>query len=225
LFGGKGGAAFLHGLQLTAVAVVAQAVLAMQRRLAPDRVRLVFVILAVGIVLFGPPFLSTTLAIFLGGLAGLFSLRMPAESAARHQLTGVSTRMGVSRRTGTIAGAFLAILFAVCFAIRGSGLTGLGLFANFFRAGSLVFGGGHVVLPLLDGLVVAKGWMQQDVLLAGYGAAQVLPGPLFSFAAYVGASVRPNAHPRAAGTGHPGCNLPSGPAPGDGNPALLECAA
>ena len=196
LFSGKGGAAFLHGLQLTAVAVVAQAVLAMQGRLAPDRTRLVFAILAVGIVLFGPPFVSTALAILLGAIGGLLVLRTSAESAAGQLLTSIST---LSRRTGTAAGALFAVLFAVCLAIRRSGLSALGLFANFFRAGSLVFGGGHVVLPLLDGLVVAKGWMQREVFLAGYGAAQALPGPLFSFAAYVGASVRPNAHPLAAG--------------------------
>ncbi|MBV8631896.1 MAG: chromate efflux transporter [Silvibacterium sp.] len=193
LFNGKGGAGLLHGLQLVAVAVVAQAVLAMQQRLAPDGRRLAFVIVAVAIVLFAPPFLSSIFAILAGALGGLLFLRLSTDYAAENPVKFVS------RRTGSVAAAIFALLLIASLAIHGTELDPVNLFANLFRAGSLVFGGGHVVLPLLDGLVVAKGWISQRAFLAGYGAAQALPGPLFSFAAYVGAAVRPNSHPLAAG--------------------------
>jgi chromate transporter len=91
-------------------------------------------------------------------------------------------------------GAFVALLIA-SLAFQNSRISGLSLFANFYSAGALVFGGGHVVLPLLNEAVVAKGWVSPQTFLSGYGAAQALPGPLFTFAAYLGAAVQPNAHP------------------------------
>jgi chromate transporter len=193
LFSSNSGAAFLHGLQLVAVAVVAQAVLSMQQRLAPDRWRLSFAVLAAAVVLFGPPFISTACAILFGALGGLLFLRQPRENTVHHQLPLISQRIGA------IAALLFASLFVVSLSIQAKDLTLLHLVASFFRAGSLVFGGGHVVLPLLDGLVVANGWLSQQSFLAGYGAAQALPGPLFSFAAYVGAAVRPNSYPLLSG--------------------------
>jgi len=105
----------------------------------------------------------------------------------------------ISRRAGSVAATLFVLLLIACVAIHGNQLNPLDLFANLFRVGAMVFGGGHVVLPLLDGSVVTKGWISQDAFLAGYGAAQALPGPLFSFAAYVGAAVKPIPHPLAAG--------------------------
>jgi chromate transporter len=193
LLNGKGGVALLHGLQLVAVAVVAQAVLAMQQRLAPDRRRLVFAIVTVAVVLFAPPFVATIVAILAGAVGGLLFLRVSTGSMAEHPVTFIS------KRAGNVAASFFVLLLITSLAIHATELTPVNLFANFFRAGSLVFGGGHVVLPLLDGLVVAKGWISQQAFLAGYGAAQALPGPLFSFAAYAGAAAMPNSHSLAAG--------------------------
>lgn len=193
LFSGKAGAAFLHGLQLVAVAVVANAVLAMQRRLAPDRTRLAFAVLAVPVVLFAAPSVSTPLAIVLGAIGGLLLLRRaPEHDPAQPPST-------LTRRTAVIAAALFSALFVACLFFQQAALTARSLFAALFRAGALVFGGGHVVLPLLDGLIVARGWLSPQTFLAGYGAAQALPGPLFSFAAYVGAASRPTQHPLAFG--------------------------
>ena len=193
LFSSKGGGALLHGLQLVAVAVVAQAVLAMRQRLAPDAKRLAFAILAAAVVLLAPPFLSTVVAIAGGGIGGVLLLRVSGETMI--ELHGPV----ISRRAGSVAATLFVLLLIACVAIHGNQLNPLDLFANLFRVGAMVFGGGHVVLPLLDGSVVTKGWISQDAFLAGYGAAQALPGPLFSFAAYVGAAVKPIPHPLAAG--------------------------
>ena len=193
LFRGEGGAAVLHGLQLVAVAVVAQAVLGMQRRLAPDRIRVAFAVIAAAVVFAGPRSVSTVLAILLGAVGGLLFLGRSSEVAGSQFLTAISKRMGA------VAASLFVALLVVCLAIGRSGFTAASLFADFFRAGSLVFGGGHVVLPLLNGLVVAKGWISRETFLAGYGAAQALPGPLFSFAAYIGAAAKTNLHPLVAG--------------------------
>jgi chromate transporter len=189
IFSGRLGEAALHGLQLVAVAVVAQAVATMQRTLAPDRLRLTFAILAVAIVLFSPASLGTVLAIALGAIAGIVLLprdEVPTEHAFHP---------GVSRTAGALAGAAFALLLVASFAIHNNRIAAPALFAAFYRVGALVFGGGHVVLPLLNEATVAKGWISQQAFLSGYGAAQALPGPLFSFAAYLGAGVRPNPHP------------------------------
>jgi chromate transporter len=179
-------------LQLVAVAVVANAVLAMQQRLAPDRTRMAFAILATAIVLFTPQTLATPLAIVLGALGGLLFLWQTHETDTRPLLAILSARIGAT------AAAIFAVLFVICLFFQRSALSLRSLFAAFFRTGSLVFGGGHVVLPLLNGVVVARGWISQQAFLAGYGAAQALPGPLFSFAAYIGTAT-PTAHPLAAG--------------------------
>jgi len=169
LFSSKGGAALLHGLQLVAVAVVAQAVLAMRQRLAPDAKRLAFAILAAAVVLLAPPFLSTVVAIAGGGIGGMLLLRASGETMV--ELHGPV----ISRRAGSVAATLFVLLLIVCVAIHGYQLNPVDLFANFFRVGALVFGGGHVVLPLLDGSVVAKGWISQDAFLAGYGLRRHYP--------------------------------------------------
>jgi chromate transporter len=189
LFRGAAGAAFLHGLQLVAVAVVASAVLTMQRSLAPDRVRLLFMLMATALVLLLPSNASTPLVVALGAVGGLLFLR-EKELLPPDRIAGVS-----SRRSGVAAAVVFLLLLAASIVLRSQSLTAGSLFAGFFQAGSLVFGGGHVVLPLLDNIVVARGWVPHDVFVSGYGAAQAVPGPLFTFAAYLGAVVQPSLHP------------------------------
>jgi chromate transporter len=193
LFAGKKGVAVLHGLQLIAVAVVAQAVVSMQKKLAPDRDRLLLAAMAAAIVLFTSASFGTLLAIAVGVICGLLFLRSggpPPRSAFSIELP---------KRAGAIAAAAFALLLLAALLLPENRITAVSVFANFARTGALVFGGGHVVLPLLEQSVVAKGWISQSAFLSGYGAAQALPGPLFSFAAFLGAAVRPNAHPLLLG--------------------------
>lgn len=172
----------LHGLKLVAVAVVAQAVWGMARSLTPDRQRATIAVGAVvaTIVLAGS--LGQVAAIALGGLAGLLFCRNGATAAPS------SMRFPVSRMVG-LASLVLFALLLVGLPILASAVNvhGLDLFDAFYRAGALVFGGGHVVLPLLEAETVVSGWVSKDAFLAGYGATQAVPGPLFTFAAYLGA--------------------------------------
>jgi chromate transporter len=195
LFTGHFGNPLLHGLQVAAVAVVAQAVLAMRRTLAPDIPRLLLALLAAAITLFAPTSFGTLLAIALGALLGL-ALRTTADAP---QLTFPAP---LSRRTALTAAALFCALVILCIAVRSNDITPLTVFSRFARSGALVFGGGHVVLPMLESAVVTPRWIPQPTFLAGYGAAQALPGPLFTFAAFLGASIgatQPNPHPIALG--------------------------
>jgi chromate transporter len=180
------GSGWLHGLKVAAVAVVAQAVLAMMRSLAPDRPRATLAVAAAAFVLAVPATWSQVGAIVLGGLVGVAMLRDAAP------VDHVSLPHPVSRTIGTLALIIFFLLLLglplLAAAIPSQGLT---LFEAFYRAGSLVFGGGHVVLPLLQAAVVPPGWVSNDAFLAGYGAAQAVPGPLFTFAAYLGAVLGP----------------------------------
>jgi len=185
-FDGPVGSGLLHGLKVVAVAVVAQAVWGMARTLCPDRQRATIALAAVLIVIFVAGSIGQVAAIFAGGLAGLWLCRgAPACTVGR-------LRFPISRRSG---GLSLALFFVLLLALPiGSALTaaqGLALFDSFYRAGALVFGGGHVVLPLLETEVVRSGWVSPDAFLAGYGAAQAVPGPLFTFAAYLGTAMGP----------------------------------
>ena len=181
--GGAAAAPWLHGLRITAVAVVALAVWNMARTLSPDRNRLSIVVAAAGIALAVPTAWGQVAAIVFGALIG--SLLPPAsEPPASAHPPGPA----VGRRRGMIALAMLVVLLLglpILAAARDEQT--LRLFSAFFRTGSLVFGGGHVVLPLLRAEVVPPGWVSDDAFLAGYGFAQAMPGPLFSFAAYLGA--------------------------------------
>jgi len=181
--GGAGGRAWLHGLMIAAVAVVAQALLGMMRALTPDRSRATVAVAAAVLVLSLPATVGQLAAIAAGAVAGLCFLR-GAETGARRQ----APPLGVSRTAGTLAlFAFAVLLFGLPFAAPYG--KPLALFEAFYRTGALVFGGGHVVLPLLQAEVVPRGWVGNDAFLAGYGAAQALPGPLFTFAAYLGAVI------------------------------------
>ena len=182
--GNVGSSAWLHGLKIAAVAVVAQAVLGMMRSLAPDRERATFAVAAAVIVLAVPTALGQVSAIALGGLAGMLLLR-------NADIDGhpASIPLTISRVEGVFALLiFFVLLIGLPFATAQGGGQGLQLFDSFYRSGSLVFGGGHVVLPLLQAEVVPR-WIGNDAFLAGYGAAQAVPGPLFTFAAYLGAVI------------------------------------
>jgi chromate transporter len=180
------GSGWLHGLKVAAVAVVAQAVLSMMRSLAPDRERATLAIAAAALVLSVPSAAGQIGAILLGALAGITVLRTNAPTDQ------VAMSHAVSKTAGVAAiGAFFAILLGLPLALVVFPTHSIELFEAFYRAGSLVFGGGHVVLPLLQASVVPPGWVSNDAFLAGYGAAQALPGPLFTFSAYLGAVMGP----------------------------------
>jgi chromate transporter len=187
---GRAGEALLHGLQIVAVAVVAQAVLAMQRSLAPDRIRATLAIAAAGLSMLLPAQVATIGVIAWGAAAGLLLFR--SEDAEPSEAIGVA----LPKTVGVAAAAvFFALLVLSPLLAHALSMRWLAVFTAFYRSGALVFGGGHVVLPLLENAVAAPGWVSQQSFLAGYGAAQALPGPLFSFAAYLGASLRPAPSP------------------------------
>jgi chromate transporter len=175
-------AGWLHGLKVVAVAVVAQAVWGMARTLAPDRERATIAVVAAILALAFPTGLGQVAVIAAAGLIGWRFLPAPAVAA--------SARAGVAigRRVGAAAFALLVVLLVALPLLRAvTASHALAVFDSFFRVGSLVFGGGHVVLPLLQAEVVPPGWVTDEQFLAGYGAAQAVPGPLFTFAAYLGA--------------------------------------
>lgn len=183
------GAGILHGLKLVAVAIVAQAVWGMARSLAPDRERASIAAVAALIILFSPFSLAQIGAIALGGVAGFWLCRGAALSAIGHLPSPVS------RRAGIVALAAFFILLAGLPVLHALGAPeGLAVFGAFYRSGALVFGGGHVVLPLLRDAFVGPGWVNDNAFLAGYGAAQAVPGPLFTFAAYLGTVANATPH-------------------------------
>ena len=181
------GSGLLHGLKLVAVAIVAQAVWGMARALAPDRERASIAAIAALIILFSSASVAQVGAIALGGVAGLWFCRAaPASSGKGHM------SIPVSRPAGLVClAAFFLLLLGLPVLSTWSHAQGVALFGAFYRSGALVFGGGHVVLPLLREATVTPGWVSDDVFLAGYGAAQAVPGPLFTFAAYLGAVMKP----------------------------------
>jgi chromate transporter len=187
--GGPAGTGLLHGLKLVAVAIVAQAVFGMARTLCPDRERASIAAVTALIILFSPSSLAQIVAIVLGGIAGLRFCRGAPPPEASHVLMPVSRAAGVTALT-----AFLILLVGLPLLERVWMSQGVALFDAFYRSGALVFGGGHVVLPLLREAFVVPGWVSDDTFLAGYGAAQAVPGPLFTFAAYLGTVVNLSPH-------------------------------
>lgn len=181
---GPFGIGLIHGLKLVAVAIVAQAVWGMARTLCPDRERASIAVAAALIVLFSASSIAQISAIVVGGLAGLWLCRAAPPSVIGH------IAVPVSRAAGLVALSVFFLLLAGLPLLSSVGKSqGITLFDAFYRSGALVFGGGHVVLPLLREAFVTPGWVSDDVFLAGYGAAQAVPGPLFTFAAYLGATV------------------------------------
>ena len=183
-------AGWLHGLKLAAVAVVAQAVWGMGKKLCPDPARIALALAAAGAVLIVPGAWVQIGVIAAGALIGGWVYRrdVPMDPPANPGLAR-------SHLWAAATLALFALLLAGLPALAAlSKMEGLRVFDGFFRAGSLVFGGGHVVLPLLRAEVVPPGWITDDAFLAGYGAAQALPGPLFTFAAYLGTVIAGGPH-------------------------------
>ncbi|MEY4099204.1 MAG: hypothetical protein RL300_375 [Pseudomonadota bacterium] len=172
----------VHGLKVAVVAVVAQAVWGMAKTLCPDRSRAGIAVLAALVVLVTPSASGQILAIVFGAVIGRWALQPARLTPAQHHDYGISKANGVILLTLFVA---LLVLLPLLTTISPSPLAAA--FSNFFRAGGLVFGGGHVVMPLLQQAVVPNQLVSNDAFLAGYGAAQAVPGPLFTFAAYLGA--------------------------------------
>jgi chromate transporter len=176
------GAGLLHGLKLVAVAIVAQAVWGMARTLCPDRERASIAVIVAVIILFSSSSVAQIGSIALGGVAGLWLCRgAPASKGDDHMSLPVSRPMGL-----LALAVFFLLLGGLPLLNTMIHAQGLALFEAFYRSGALVFGGGHVVLPLLREATVTPGWVSDDTFLAGYGAAQAVPGPLFTFSAYLG---------------------------------------
>ncbi|MDX2375691.1 chromate efflux transporter [Microbacterium sp. LRZ72] len=188
LFDNTIGAGMLAGLKIVAVAIVAQAVWGMARTLTPDARRASIAVGAAVIALVLAGSVGQVAAIAVGAVAGL-ALCRTADQPDR-----VDLAFPVSKRAGVVALAvFAVLLIGLPIAAAATGIAALDVADAFYRAGALVFGGGHVVLPLLDAEVVTGGWITPEQFLAGYGAAQAVPGPLFTFAAYLGALLAPGA--------------------------------
>jgi chromate transporter len=168
-----------HGLKLVAVAIVAQAVIGMAQSLCPDRARATIAVLSLILMAFAPAGWAQIAIILLGALAGLIVCRQGGDVA------GAVAEAPISRRMGIVFAGLYAVLLALSFVPARASVAAL--VAAFYRSGALVFGGGHVVLPLLRAAVVDPGWVSDSAFLSGYGAAQAVPGPLFTFAAYLGA--------------------------------------
>ena len=181
--GGSVGAGIVDGLKVVAVAVVAHAVWGMARTLTPDRQRAGIAAGAAVLVVLGSGSVAQVGAIVVGALLGLWLCRSVGGESA----TGLA--FPVSRTVGIVCLAvFVVLLIGLPLLVAATGSGVVSLIDAFYRAGALVFGGGHVVLPLLEAETVASGWVGADGFLAGYGLAQAMPGPLFTFAGYLGAA-------------------------------------
>ena len=184
--GGPVGGGLIHGLKVVAVAVVSQAVWEMARRLCPDRRRAGIALVTIGILAVLTTVYAQLIVIVLGALLGIALCRTttPVSIAATHEHT---QEFRVSRLAGAVALIlFCLLLFGLPALMTFDSTSAIRVFDAFYRSGALVFGGGHVVLPLLQQETVARGWVSSNDFLAGYGAAQAVPGPLFTFAAFLG---------------------------------------
>ena len=190
-------AGWLKGLKLAAVAVVAQAVWVMATKLCPDRVRASVAVVAAGMALaFSTHAWAQVAVLTAGGIFGWMALRGDAGSPGPVP-EAVLAVPGLGRRGALLPLAlFFMLLLGLPLCKSATGSPALAVFDGFYRSGALVFGGGHVVLPLLQTETVTPGWVANDRFLAGYGLAQAVPGPLFTFAAYLGAVLTP---PRPGG--------------------------
>lgn len=214
-------AAIVHALTIVAVAVVAQAVWSMWRTLCPDWPRRVLAAGTAALVLAWPApgahWLALGICALLGWLVPGRTNRIEADSSQEAYAPASQASRGTGERAGTATDShvgvatgwvalavFLALLVGLPIVSRMSDMRTLQAFDAFYQAGALVFGGGHVVLPLLEAAVVAPGWVSESAFFAGYGAAQALPGPLFSFAAYLGYGIGAGIGPVAGVAGVPG---------------------
>ena len=188
-------AGWLHGLKVVAVAVVAQAVWGMARSLCPDRERATIAIIASIVTLAWPSAVGQLSSIAVAGLVGLFAFPDTSSTSLSHMRFPIGKKLGVAAWI-----LFFILLIGLPLVRQIVSSHALEVFDSFFRVGSLVFGGGHVVLPLLQSEVVGPGWVTNEQFVAGYGAAQAVPGPLFTFSAYLGAvmATEPNGWTGAA---------------------------
>ncbi|MBD9655156.1 chromate efflux transporter [Pseudomonas sp. PDM12] len=174
----------LHGLKIVAAAIVAQAVWGMARALCPDTRRRVLMLVAAAVALLVPG-TGGQLAVIIGaGLLGIAMLKSKTQAVAD------PLPIVISRRAGALwLGMFVLLLVGLPLLAHLLDSPLLSLFELFYRTGALVFGGGHVMLPLLQAELVPNGWLSNDLFLAGYGATQAVPGPLFTFAAFLGTAI------------------------------------
>ena len=185
-FASAADAGWLHGLKIVAVAVVAQAVWGMARSLCPDRERATIAILASIVTLAWPSAMGQLASIVIAGVVGLIIFPGAVSSSDSHM------RFPIGKKTGVAAWIIFFLLLVGLPLVRQLAPSHtIEVFDSFFRVGSLVFGGGHVVLPLLQTEVVGPGWVTNEQFVAGYGATQAVPGPLFTFSAYLGAVMGP----------------------------------
>ena len=182
--GTQAGASWLHGLKIVAVAVVAFALWGMGRTLTPDRTRITIAVIAAAVALTTGG-IAAQLAVIAGGaVLGLFILRAPERPS-----NAESIATGSKRSALLLLLLFCGLLLALPVASSLTESLAIDVVDSFYRTGALVFGGGHVVLPLIEAEVVPPGWVTSSEFLAGYGAAQAVPGPLFTFSAFLGASM------------------------------------
>lgn len=186
---------WIHGLKLVAVAIVAHAIIGMGRNLTPDLKRKAIALLALVVTLLWQTVYVQVVVILLAALAGYFlyknyadSSEQSPESSTERSQDSHTAHFPVSKRLGIIClTLFFALLFLLPLLRELTSVSWIAVFDSFYRSGSLVFGGGHVVLPLLEREFVPTAWVSEEAFLAGYGATQAVPGPLFTFAAYLGA--------------------------------------
>lgn len=179
-----GNAGWIHGLKIVAVAIVAQAILGMGQKLAPDRNRVTIAIIASSATLLWQTAFSQVLLIVIAGFVGMMLYRKTVIPESTNLTVPISRSFAV-----LCLAVFFGLLILLPLLRQFVVADWLSLFDSFYRSGSLVFGGGHVVLPLLEREVVPTGWISKADFLAGYGAAQAVPGPLFTFAGYLGAMI------------------------------------
>lgn len=179
-------AGWLQGLKIVAVAVVAHALWGMATKLTPDRLRVTIAVLAAVVALVWPTSLAQVLIIFVGGVIGWLLLPKEPLNPRKEQFFQIEREFGA-----VLLAVFFALLIGLPILRDATGNFSVAVFDSFYRAGSLVFGGGHVVLPLLQAEVVPPGWVNDETFTAGYGATQAVPGPLFTFSAFLGAVMQP----------------------------------
>lgn len=176
---GNGG--WIHGLKIVAVAIVAHAIIGMAESLTPDLKRKAIAILALLVTILWQTAFSQVAVIIIAAVIGYFFLKRDNDGAE------AQSRFPISKRVGAVCLLlFFGLLVALPLLKESTGSYWLAMFDSFYRSGSFVFGGGHVVLPLLEKEFVPSGWLSEEAFLAGYGVTQAVPGPLFTFAAYLG---------------------------------------
>ena len=177
-----GNAGWIHGLKIVAVAIVAHAIIGMAKSLTPDLKRKAIAIVALLVTLLWQTAFSQVGVILIAGFIGYLLLKQEKDGEEEERM-----RFPISKRIGGICLLlFVGLLVALPVLKEATGSYWVAMFDSFYRSGSFVFGGGHVVLPLLEKEFVPTGWLSEEAFLAGYGVTQAVPGPLFTFAAYIG---------------------------------------